>query len=196
MSNSFLKRFYQLSFFLFCLLGVVSLFTSCSTKKASKSKTAQTYIKKYMDKEAFEIQRTVKDCKVERVGDSIKITFVNEVFFDFDQYSIKSDAVPTVNKLVNIIKKYAKTYNIIQGHTDDSGNEEYNLSLSFKRADEVKHFLVNNGISADRINAYGVGDTQPVASNDTENGRAKNRRVLIWITSDYGLKEEAVAKTQ
>lgn len=149
-----------------------------------------------MDKEAFEIQRTVKDCKVERVGDSIKITFVNEVFFDFDQYSIKSDAVPTVNKLVNIIKKYAKTYNIIQGHTDDSGNEEYNLSLSFKRADEVKHFLVNNGISADRINAYGVGDTQPVASNDTENGRAKNRRVLIWITSDYGLKEEAVAKTQ
>ncbi|POY38004.1 hypothetical protein C3K47_05625 [Solitalea longa] len=197
MSKGLPKRYYQFKLIFFYLLGIIAFcFTSCSATKASKNNASKAYIKKYMDKEAFEIQRTVKDCKVERIGDSIKVTFVNEVFFDVDQYTIKDTAVPTVNKLVGIIKKYAKTYNVVQGHTDNSGDEAYNFSLSFKRAEEVKHYLVNNGIGADRINAYGVGDTQPVASNTTENGRAKNRRVLVWITSDHALKEEAVAKTQ
>ncbi|MND55324.1 putative lipoprotein YiaD precursor [compost metagenome] len=95
-----------------------------------------------------------------------------------------------------ILKKYSKTYNIIQGHTDDTGNDDYNLSLSYKRAEEVKHFLSLNGIEEKRMNAYGVGDTQPVASNNNEEGKAKNRRVVIWITVDYGLKEEAEARTQ
>lgn len=149
-----------------------------------------------MDKEAFEIQRTVKDSRVERVGDSIKVTFTNEIFFDHDQYTLKPQAESSVKRLVIIMKKYGKTYNIIQGHTDDTGSEQYNLTLSYKRAEEVKHFLALNGIDEKRMNAYGVGDTQPVAANTSEEGKAKNRRVVIWITVDYGLKEEAAARTQ
>ncbi|AFD06268.1 OmpA family protein [Solitalea canadensis] len=182
-------------FFLLTLFTVVFLLNSCNSTKNHKT-TPDTYIKKYMDKEAFEIQRAVKDSKVERVGDSIKVTFTNEIFFDHNQYTLKPQAESSVKKLVIILKKYSKTYNIIQGHTDDTGNDDYNLSLSYKRAEEVKHFLSLNGIEEKRMNAYGVGDTQPVASNNNEEGKAKNRRVVIWITVDYGLKEEAEARTQ
>ncbi|UKJ09093.1 OmpA family protein [Solitalea lacus] len=192
-----MKNIPKRSFLLLCIpiVGILCFgLHSCNSTQKAKTASSSTYIKKYMDKQAFEIQRYVKDSKVERVGDSIKITFVNEVFFDLNKYELRPEAESSVNRLVAILKKYAKTYNIIQGHTDNSGDDAYNISLSYKRADEVRKYLIAHDIAPERLNAYGVGDTQPIASNETETGRAKNRRVVIWITSDYGLKEEAEAR--
>jgi outer membrane protein OmpA-like peptidoglycan-associated protein len=182
--------------FLFSSILTFSAFSfiACTTTQKPK-KSPQQYIKKYMDKEALEIQQSVPNSKVERVGDSIKITFTEKVFFDHNMYELKPEAETAVKKMVQVLKKYSKSYNVIQGHTDNTGLEPYNLALSDRRAESVKTYLIKNGLAETRFLAHGVGSTQPVADNNTEHGRALNRRVVIWIAADFVLKNEAHEKT-
>ena len=102
--------------------------------------------------------------------------------FDFDSATLKPSADAKLKPVVEFAKKYPDADMEVVGHTDEIASEAYNLGLSKRRAAAVKNWLVKNGVDAKRINAKGMGKTQPVASNKTEEGRAQNRRVEVRYT--------------
>jgi hypothetical protein len=103
--------------------------------------------------------------------------FGGNVFFDFNQSEIKSDAYPLLKEALNILEENPEMRVEIQGHTDNKGPEAYNQTLSEKRAMAVKTYLIKQGIDAERLEIKGYGESDPIAPNDTEEGRQKNRRV-------------------
>ncbi|WP_223607138.1 OmpA family protein [Chryseobacterium sp. OSA05B] len=145
-----------------------------------------------MDKQAKQIKETLPGAEVERVGDGIKIT-MNEsiVNFAFDSSNLTSVAQTNLNKLAQVLADNPDTNINIYGHTDSKGADAYNLSLSQRRADAVKVYLSGKGIASGRMITKGEGESMPVASNDTEEGRAKNRRVEFAITANEKMINEA-----
>ena len=103
------------------------------------------------------------------------------VYFDFDKSNIRSDARSTLDEAIRIIKEQGAPVVICQGHTDSRGTEPYNEKLSVRRAQAVKDYLVKGGVPASSIRIEGFGETRPVASNDTNDGRQQNRRVELQL---------------
>jgi OOP family OmpA-OmpF porin len=107
-----------------------------------------------------------------------------DVKFNFDKSTIKDGYYNDIDDLSQVMKDYPDLNVVVEGHTDSIGSDAYNETLSQERADAVKNYMVEkNGIDANRIKAVGFGEKQPVASNDTEEGRAQNRRVEAVV--DY-----------
>jgi OOP family OmpA-OmpF porin len=110
------------------------------------------------------------------------------VEFDFDKSTIKKGYYQDIDNLAGVMKQYPDLNLVIEGHTDRIGSDAYNEKLSRERADAVKNYMVEkNGIDANRIKAIGFGEKQPVASNDTSEGRAQNRRVEAAV--DYRIEK-------
>lgn len=107
---------------------------------------------------------------------------IKNIYFETNSDNLKSESYPNLDKLVFIMNKFPEARLIVEGHTDSDGEDSYNMSLSQKRANAVKAYLVGKGIGENRIAAKGYGETMPVASNKTEEGKAKNRRVEIILT--------------
>jgi outer membrane protein OmpA-like peptidoglycan-associated protein len=101
------------------------------------------------------------------------------VHFDFDKAAIRSDSVAILREAANTLKENPSVHVVVEGYTDSRGTEAYNQRLSLRRAEAVKDYLVKLGVAADRLTVRGKGASQPVASNDTEEGRAENRRVEL-----------------
>lgn len=141
-----------------------------------------------MDKQAKDIKETLPGAQVERVGDGIKVT-MNEsiVNFAFDSSNLTSVAQANLDKLEKVLEDNPDTNINIYGHTDSKGADAYNLKLSQRRADAVKAYLASKGIASSRMFTKGEGEGMPVASNDTEEGRAKNRRVEFAITANENI---------
>ncbi len=145
-----------------------------------------------MDKQAKEIKETLPGAEVERVGEGIKITLnENTVNFDFNSANLTSLAKTNLDKLVTVLKNNPDTNINIYGHTDSIGSDAVNLRISSQRAAAVKNYFVANGISASRMFTEGLGKTSPIASNDTDAGRAKNRRVEFAITANEKMINDA-----
>jgi outer membrane protein OmpA-like peptidoglycan-associated protein len=144
-----------------------------------------------MDKQAKEIENKVPGAKVERVGEGIVVEFADKVLFGFDRSDLNASAETNLDKLSNILKEYPDTDIEIQGHTDSKGADSYNMSLSEKRAQSVASYLRGRGIASGRVSTKGYGETAPVATNDTEDGRSQNRRVDFLITANEKMKAEA-----
>jgi OOP family OmpA-OmpF porin len=117
-----------------------------------------------------------------------KITLAADVLFDFDKYNIKPEGAKTLDELVSKLAGVNLEVIVAVGHTDSIGTEEYNLGLSKRRANAVKQYLVSKGIEANRIYTEGKGESQPVASNKTAEGRQKNRRVEIEVIGTRTVK--------
>jgi len=147
-----------------------------------------------MDKQAEEIEKTVPDAKVERVGEGIVVEFSSAVLFGFDQADLSADAKANLDKLVTVLNTYPDTNIEVQGHTDSKGSETYNQNLSVKRATSVSEYLVAREITAGRIITKGFGETLPEYDNETEDGRAQNRRVEFLITANEKMVAEAAAQ--
>ncbi|MCH7402193.1 OmpA family protein [Belliella kenyensis] len=145
----------------------------------------------YMDKQAKKIEEQVKDAEVERVGEAIKLTFDSGILFGFDSYSLTPQAQENIMKFSEILKEFPDTDLSIEGHTDSKGSYNYNLGLSERRAASVMNYLKMQGVASDRMTTIGYSFDKPIASNDTEEGRAKNRRVEILITANDQLIEKA-----
>ena len=145
-----------------------------------------------MDKQAKEIKETLPGAEVERVGDGIKIT-LNEsiVTFAFDSSNLTSVAKTNLDKLSQILINNPDTNINIYGHTDSKGSDEYNQKLSERRANSVKAYLAGKGIASSRLFALGEGESMPVATNDTDAGRAQNRRVEFAITANEKMINDA-----
>ena len=110
-----------------------------------------------------------------------KITFAADVLFDFDKATIKPAGKAQLDDLANKVKSVNLEVVIAIGHTDSIGPDAYNQKLSVRRAESVKAYLVSKGVEPNRVYTEGKGEKQPVASNKTKEGRAKNRRVEIEV---------------
>jgi outer membrane protein OmpA-like peptidoglycan-associated protein len=150
----------------------------------------------YMDKQAEEIQRDIKDAKVERVGEGIKITFNSGILFDVGSDNLKPPAKDNCVQLSKILNKYKDTEILIEGHTDSTGTRKTNMTLSEERASSVARMLKVEGVSGGRITTNGYGPDQPVASNSTSEGRSANRRVEVAIFANEKLKKAAKENKQ
>ena len=144
-----------------------------------------------MDKQAKEIEAKVPGAKVDRGGEGIVVEFNEKILFAFSQYTLGASASSNLDKLAVILKEYPDTDIEVQGHTDSRGTDEYNMGLSEKRAAAVATYLKGKGVPASRIRTKGFGETAPVATNDTDEGRAQNRRVNFLITANDKMKEES-----
>lgn len=111
-------------------------------------------------------------------------TTVVDVLFASGSAEIKSQSYPNLDNMVSILKNKSSMEIEIAGHTDNIGNDQANQALSQRRAEAVKKYLVSHGISESRIVAKGYGESRPVESNDTEEGRAKNRRTEVWVLKE------------
>jgi outer membrane protein OmpA-like peptidoglycan-associated protein len=145
-----------------------------------------------MDKQAREIDAALPGAEVVRVGEGIKLVLnENAVRFDTNKSTLTPAAKANLVKLVPVFKEYADTNIMIYGYTDSTGSAEYNLKLSGERAESVKNYLVSKGLNANRFSMTGMGIADPIATNDTPEGRTQNRRVEFAITANDKMIQEA-----
>jgi outer membrane protein OmpA-like peptidoglycan-associated protein len=152
---------------------------------------AGAYIGHYMDKQAAEIEQDLQGASVERVGEGIKITFNSGLLFDVNKATLRDASKAELTKLAQILNKYPDTNILVEGHTDNTGSEEYNLELSRQRAQSVENYLASLNVDPTRFTIMGYGESQPVATNDTVEGRQQNRRVDLAIMANDKLKKQA-----
>lgn len=148
-------------------------------------------IGKYMDKQAAELDKDLKNAKVERVGEGIKITFDSGILFDFNSDKLSDASKQNIQNMAEVVKKYPDTNILIDGYTDNVGSDDYNQKLSERRAKSVSKYLSSLNVPSGRLGTRGFGETQPVASNDSDPGRQQNRRVEVAIWANDKLKKDA-----
>ncbi|HLV50418.1 MAG TPA: OmpA family protein, partial [Flavobacterium sp.] len=154
--------------------------------------TVGAIIGRNMDKQAQEIQTALPGAEVERVGEGIKLVLnENTVNFGFDSSDLTATAKSNLDKIAKVFIDHPKTLINIYGYTDSVGKDEYNMKLSRSRANAVKAYLVSKGIGTKRITTVGMGEADPVASNDTDAGRAQNRRVEFAIVANDDMINDA-----
>jgi len=138
----------------------------------------------YMDRQQAQLNRELAGTGVEvdRRGDDIVLNMPGDITFPFDSAEIQSRFYPVLNDVAATLSEYNQTTVGVVGHTDSVGSDSYNLALSERRAESVAAYLVRNGVIAERIYIDGRGEAQPIASNQTEEGRAQNRRVEIVLS--------------
>lgn len=147
-----------------------------------------------MDKQARELKQNIPGATVERVGEGITVTFASGLLYDFDSDVIKSDAGSNLRALAQSLDKYPGTNLLVVGHTDQIGSASYNQSLSERRAKAAADYLAAQGVVRSRIGTRGMGESDPVATNDTELGRARNRRVEVAIYASEAYKAEVARR--
>jgi len=145
-----------------------------------------------MDKQAREIETALPGAQVERVGEGIKLVLgENAVRFDTNKSTLTTTAKANLDKLVPVFKSYADTDIVIYGYTDSTGSAEYNLNLSQQRANSVEKYLESKGLNMSRFKMVGMGIADPIATNDTPEGRSQNRRVEFAITANEKMVQDA-----
>jgi len=145
-----------------------------------------------MDKQAREIKEALPGAEVERVGEGIMLTLgENAIRFATNKSILTLDAKANLDKLVPVLNNYENTNIVIYGYTDNTGKIEYNQVLSGKRANSVKNYLATKGVNDNRIQTKGLGINDPIATNETTEGRSKNRRVEFAIVANEQMVNEA-----
>lgn len=144
-----------------------------------------------MDKAAEELQRDLEGATVERVGEGIKITFDSGLMFPVDESALNATSKSNLTELAETLKKYDETNILVEGHTDNTGPDDYNMDLSRRRAYSVEDYLTANGISKERMEISAYGEMQPIATNETEAGRQQNRRVEVAIYANKKMQRMA-----
>lgn len=145
-----------------------------------------------MDKQAKDIKEALPGAQVERVGEGIKITLSeNMVNFAFNSAELTSSAKTNLDKLATVLINNPDTNINIYGHTDNKGTAQVNQKISENRANSVKNYLISKGIASSRMITMGRGFSEPIASNDTDAGRAQNRRVEFAITANEEMIKDA-----
>lgn len=150
-----------------------------------------------MDKQARQIDEALPGAEVERVGEGIKLVLnENAVRFNTNKSTLTASAKANLDKLIPVFNEYADTNITIFGYTDSTGPADYNLKLSGERAASVKNYLVAKGLVANRFSITGMGIADPIASNDTAEGKSKNRRVEFAITANEKMLEDAKKESE
>lgn len=175
--------------------GVIGKVTDKGTAKgailgAVIGGAAGAIIGQQMDKQARELEDELEGADVERVAEGIQVTFDSGILFDFDSDDLRAVAQNNLRNFAESLQDYDNTDILIVGHTDSRGSDSYNYELSQRRAEAAASYLQAMGISRSRITTVGRGETEPVASNDTDYGRQENRRVEIAIYASEEYRDE------
>ncbi|WP_143307817.1 OmpA family protein [Chitinophaga vietnamensis] len=157
------------------VITAIAIFTSCASSRKSGSQHA------YMNKQYQELKNVLNEADVTLIKDSLKVIFPNNVMYASSSADLKPEIKPAFERFANVLNKYDKTKIMITGHTDNTGNGDFNRELSEKRAAGAKQLLVDDKVDGGRIDTWGQGDRHPIATNNTEEGKAKNRRVEFVI---------------
>ena len=144
-----------------------------------------------MDKQAEELEKSMENAKVERVGEAIRVNFDSGILFAVNSAELSANAKKDIEKLARSLKENTGTNVIIEGHTDNTGSYELNQRLSERRAEAVAAYARSLGVEGSRLQAKGYSYDQPIADNSTAEGRQQNRRVEIIIIANEELKQAA-----
>lgn len=146
-------------------------------------------IGKYMDDQEEKLKK-LKSAKVEREGDKLVVEFKSAILFDVNKADLKAEAQTDLKEFANVLSEFKETNVVIEGHTDNTGDDAYNKELSLKRAKSVIAALTSAGVDTSRLTPVGYGEEKPAADNATAEGRTTNRRVEIQIKANEKLKEQ------
>lgn len=137
----------------------------------------------YQDRQEAALRRDLQGSGVDvvRQGDNITLNMPGNVTFAFDSSNLQSQFYPVLDNVAGTLTQYDQTVIEVAGHTDSVGSDAYNQKLSEQRANSVAAYLGGHGVAQQRMIIVGAGETRPIASNDTDTGRAQNRRVEITI---------------
>ena len=153
--------------------------------------TAGVLIGNHMDKQAAEMKKDISGAQIERVGEGIKITFDSGILFATNSSTLEPEAKTNIKKFAAILNKYPDTNILVTGYTDSDGTEQYNQTLSERRAKSVSDYTQMQGVTSSRFSVVGFGESEPVASNETVDGKRMNRRVEIAVFANEKLKNAA-----
>ncbi len=134
-----------------------------------------------MDRQAKELEYLIPGATVQRIGEGMVVTFASGLLYDFDSSAIRPEAARNLQNLAASLEKYPDTELLIVGHTDSTGDSAYNERLSTRRADAAAGYLAMQGVETNRMRTAGKGEMEPLASNDTDEGRQLNRRIEVAI---------------
>jgi outer membrane protein OmpA-like peptidoglycan-associated protein len=158
---------------------------------------AGAIIGRRMDRQAQELEGELgQGAEVERVGEGIAVTFASGILFPFNSDQVLPAGRSNLDELAQSLQRYPETEVLIVGHTDDVGSDQYNMTLSMRRAESSKNYLVSRGIQAGRIRTSGRGEMEPIASNADESGRSRNRRVEIAIFANEEYRQQILRENQ
>jgi outer membrane protein OmpA-like peptidoglycan-associated protein len=137
----------------------------------------------YMDKQEAQLRQRLQGTgvSVTREGDKIKLNMPGNITFETNSSDIKPNFYDVLNSVILVLNEYNKTLIDVYGHTDNVGKDAYNQGLSERRANSVAQYLTSHQVNPNRVAAIGYGKTKPIASNDTAEGRQKNRRVELEL---------------
>ena len=137
----------------------------------------------YMDVQEAKLRKQLEGTgvRVVRNGDNITLVMPGNVTFDVDKADIKASFYPVLDSVALVVDEYDKTIIDVVGHTDSTGSHQYNQALSERRADSVARYLISQKVDRVRIETFGMGETRPIASNATADGRQLNRRVELTL---------------
>ncbi len=159
--------------------------------------TAGAIIGSRMNDRAETLERELDNATIERVGEGILVTFDSGILFGFDSSSLQRDARINLGDLARVLARDSDDYELlVAGHTDNTGSEAYNQSLSERRASAASDFLATQGISDRQIRIQGLGEMEPVASNETQTGQEANRRVEVAIFASAEYRDEAIRQAR
>ena len=152
---------------------------------------AGAVIGRQMDRQAEDLNHDLgQNADVTRVGEGIAVTFASGILFPFNSDQVLPAGRENLRQLAQSLQKYPGTQVLIVGHTDNVGSDAYNMGLSQRRADSARSFLVSMGIDGNRIRTEGRGESEPIASNETESGRSQNRRVEVAIFASEQYRQQ------
>jgi outer membrane protein OmpA-like peptidoglycan-associated protein len=152
---------------------------------------AGNLIGKNMDEQARELEQAVPTAEVQRVGEGINMTFASGLMFRINSATIDEAYKDDLRSAAEVFAKYPDTNILIEGHTDDTGTDAYNMDLSRRRAESVADFLESQGLGTGRLKTEAFGEAQPKYPNDTEENRSQNRRVELAIYANEEMKADA-----
>jgi outer membrane protein OmpA-like peptidoglycan-associated protein len=152
---------------------------------------AGALIGRKMDKQAEQLTKVLPDAQVSRVGEGIAVTFESGILFPFDSDSLQPAGRENLRRLAESLQDNPQTEIMLVGHTDAVGTDSYNQDLSLRRSRAAASYLSGQGVARGRLLTSGRGEMEPIASNDDESGRSRNRRVEIAIYANDAMKDEA-----
>jgi outer membrane protein OmpA-like peptidoglycan-associated protein len=151
---------------------------------------AGAIIGRRMDNQAEELEQNLPGAEVQRVGEGIAVTFESGILFPYNSTQILPAGQANLAQLASSLQRYPETTVLIVGHTDNSGSDAYNMTLSVNRAQSAANYLTSRGIASNRIRVEGRGESEPIAPNDNGQGSAQNRRVEVAIFASEQYRQQ------
>ncbi len=147
-----------------------------------------------MDQKAKDIMASVPGATVTRVGEGLVVTFESGLLFAFDSDQLQPEARKNLDNLASNLSSFGDSKLLLVGHTDAQGTDSYNEGLSRRRSAAVGSYLISRGVPSSRLETVGRGETEPIATNDTDAGRQQNRRVEVAVFAGDKMRADARAQ--